>query len=341
MRFDKLLTAIDAHTEGNPERVVVSGIPRIPGESMLEKARFVRDNMDYLRTLLVYEPRGHSNMYASLLVPPTDPRADFGVIFMENGGYPTMCGHGTISICTVIVESGYVEVKEPETSITLDTPAGMVHASIAVADGRAQSVTFTNVPSFLYRKDVVVKIPKYGEIPCDIAYGGNFYAILSAKDAGIPISPQNATQIIDAGMLIWEAVNEQVQVQHPENPEINFIDFVEFTGPPTHELASRKNAVFTPPSGIDRSPCGTGTCAGMAALHARGELALHESFVHESIISTLYYGELIEETRVGAYPAVIPTVRGSAYIMGIQQIVVDPHDPFPRGFILGKERKPF
>jgi len=341
MKFNKMITAIDAHTEGNPERVVVAGIPVIPGESMLEKANFVRENLDHLRTLMVYEPRGHSNMYASLIIPPVDSRADFGVIFMENGGYPTMCGHGTISICTVLVEAGYVEAIEPFTQIVLDTPAGLVYAQVAVKDGHAESVTFTNVPAFLYKKDICIDVPKLGEIKCDIAYGGNFYVIVSGKDVGLDIRPQNAAEITRTGSMIWEAANEQITVCHPENPKINFINFVEFSGEPTHPKASLKNVVYTPPLGLDRSPCGTGTCAKMATLHAKDQLGINEEFVHESIISTLYFGKLLGETKVGDYQAVIPSIRGSAYVMGIQQFCVDPHDPFPRGFLLGKEIEPF
>jgi proline racemase len=339
MRFNRLLSAIDAHTVGNPERVVIGGAPMIPGKTMLEKAKYVRHHLDHLRTLLVDEPRGHGNMYASFLVPPTTEQADYGVIFMENGGYPTMCGHATIAICTVLVEAGFVEPQEPETVIVLDTPAGLVRAQAAVKDGKAQSVTFKNVPSFLYNSDVKVDVPNFGLLTVDIAYGGNFYAILPVESVGLHIAPEYASELVILGTQIWQTVNEQVSVQHPEKPEINCVNFVEFSGPSTHPGVTIKNAVVAPPLGMDRSPCGTGTCAKMATLHAKGELALNQQFVHESIIGTLFYGELIEETQVGEYRAVVPTIRGSAYIMGIQHFVLDPEDPFPAGFFLGKRDK--
>jgi proline racemase len=341
MKFSRFLTVIDAHTEGNPERILVGGIPSIPGKTMFDKAKYVRDHLDYLRTLLVFEPRGHDNMYASLLIPPADERADYGVIFLENGGYPTMCGHATISICSVLVEMGYVTVKEPETEIVLDTPAGLVHTRVTIQDGRAQSVTLKNVPSFLYKSDVIVNIQEFGNLSVDICYGGNFYAILPAEVVGLQIVPENAQKLIAAGAKIFQAVNEQVEVRHPENPQISGINFVEFSAPPTHPQATMKNVVIAPPLGMDRSPCGTGTCAKMAALFSKGKIGLHQKFIHESIIGTLFYGELLEETQVGDFQAVIPAVTGSAYIMGIQNLVVDPWDPFPAGFVLRTQGKLF
>ncbi len=339
MNLRKMLTAVDAHTAGNPERVVIGGAPPIPGKTMLEKAEYMRNNLDYLRTLLIHEPRGHSNMYASLLVPPTVDGADFGAMYLEPGGYATMCGHGTIAICTVLVEMGIVEAREPETEIILDTPAGLVRAKVAVKDGRAESVTIRNVPSFLYKRDAEVDVSDVGRVRVDIAYGGNFYAILSAESVGREITPEHANELISDGTKIWRAVNEQVEIHHPEEPEIDCVNYVEFSAPATHPKATMKNAVVVPPGGMDRSPCGTGTSAKMATLYSRGALGLNEEFVHESIIGSLFYGELIEETMIGKYPAVVPTIRGSAYIIGIQQVVVDPRDPFRAGFLLEKKEK--
>ena len=339
MNFAKIITAIDTHTEGNPERVVTGGIPAIPGETMLEKSKYARDNLDYLRTLLVHEPRGHSNMYAALLVPPTVAQADTGVLYLEPGGYVTMCGHGTIAICTVLVETGIIEAREPETEIVLDTPAGLVRAKVAVHDGRAESVTIQNVPSFLYKADVELDVRGVGRLKVDIAYGGNFYAILEADSVGLEVKTENVNEIILMGAKIWQAVNDQVEIHHPQEPQIDCVNYVEFSAPAAHPGATLKNAVVVPPAGLDRSPCGTGTSAKMAVLYTKGDLSLKEEFVHESIIGTLFYGQLIEETKVGEYPAVIPTIRGSAYITGIHQFVVDPRDPFPEGFHLGKIEK--
>lgn len=341
MNIKKVLTAIDAHTEGNPERVVTSGIPVIPGKTMLEKSKYARDNLDYLRRLLVHEPRGHANMYAALLVAPTVAEADFGVLYLEPGGYVTMCGHGTIAICTVLVETGMVAVQEPQTLIVLDTPAGLVHAAVAVKNGRAEFVTIRNVASFLYQADAEVNVAGLGRMRMDIAYGGNFYAILDAERVGLEIKPENANDFIALGTKIWRAVNEQIEIRHPDEPQIDCVNYVEFSGPPTHPRATLKNTVAVPPGGMDRSPCGTGTCAKMATLYARGKLGLHEEFVHESIIGSLFYGQLNAETKVGDYSAVDPTIRGSAYVTGMHQFVLDPHDPFPTGFQLGALEKQY
>ena len=339
MKFKKLFTVIDAHTVGNPERVVISNLPPIPGDTMMQKGIYLRDHMDYLRTILTHEPRGHANMYAALVIPPANPEADYGILYLEPGGYATMCGHGTIAICTVLVEMGLVEAKEPVTVIKLDTPAGLVEARVAVSDGSVDSVTILNVPSFLYKPDVTVDVPGLGKVIVDIAYGGNFYAILPAAQVGLKVSTENFRELIDYGTRIWDAVNEQIEIQHPLEPKINCVNYVEFYGPPEHPDAHVKNSVVVPPSGMDRSPCGTGTSAKMATLFARNELGLNEEFVHESIIGTLFYGNLIEQTTVGEFTAVVPTIRGSAYIMGINQLVIDPRDPFPNGFSIEKQEK--
>ena len=334
-----MITAIDTHTEGNPERVVTGGIPSIPGKTMLEKSKYARDNLDDLRSLLVHEPRGHSNMYAALLVPPTLEEADIGVLYLEPGGYVTMCGHGTIAVCTVLIETGIIEARGPETDIALDTPAGLVRARITVKDGRAEAVTLRNVPSFLYKKDIELEVSGVGLLKMDIAYGGNFYAIVEVERVGLELKTENINQLISVGTQIWQTVNERVEIHHPLEPQIDCINYVEFCAPATHPKATLKNAVVVPPAGMDRSPCGTGTCAKMATLYSKGELGLKEKFVHESIIGTLFYGELLAETKVGPYVAVVPTIRGSAYITGIHQFLVDPNDPFPEGFHLGKIEK--
>jgi len=339
MKFSRMLTAVDSHTGGNAERVVIGGVPPIPGNTMLEKLKYVRRNIDYLRTFLCHEPRGHGNMYASLLTPPTTPEAQFGVLYLEPGGYATMCGHGTIAICTVLVGMGLVEVKEPVTEIVLDTPAGVVRAQVDVKNGEATAVTVRNVPSFLYKADVEVAVPGLGKVTVDIAYGGNFYAILPAESVALVIHPENASEIIAMGTRIWRAVNEQIEIRHPESPEINCVNYTEFSTAATHPQATLKNAVVVPPSGIDRSPCGTGTSAKMATLWAKGKLRLNEEFVHESIVGSLFYGRLVEETKVGPFRAAVPTIKGSAWVMGIQQFVLAPDDPFPEGFLLAKKEK--
>lgn len=341
MKFKKMITAIDSHTEGEPARVVIGGIPDIPGNNMFEKKRYGEQNLDQLRTLLMYEPRGHSGMSGSIITQPTVEEADMGIVFIEVSGWLPMCGHGTIAACTVLVETGIIEAQEPVTKIVLDTPAGIVRARVKVEDGSVRGVTILNVPSFLYQSDVEVDVPTLGRVKLDIAWGGNFYAILPAESVGLEIAPEHAMDLIDYGRKIRQAIYEQVEVAHPENPLINRVTHVRFLAPPTRPEATMKNAVIYGPGQIDRSPCGTGTSAEMAARYAKGQLNLNEEFISESIIGTLFYGKLVEEAQLNSYKAVVPTISGRAYIMGIQQFVLDPKDPFPAGFYLGKREKLF
>jgi proline racemase len=336
MRMSKLITAIDSHTAGMPMRVITGGFPYVPGSTILEKMRYVREHYDELRSMIVLEPRGHAGMFAGLLTEPTVEQADVGVVFLNPGGYDTMCGHGTIAICTVMVEMGMVPVREPETTIVLDTPAGIVEAKVAVQDGNAESVSIQNVPSFLYQADVEVDVPGIGCIRMDVAYGGDlFYAILPADSVDLKVEPGCDSKIISIGRRIWDVIQENVEAQHPEIQAMRGFAGVMFSAPPSHPKATLKNACFGPPGFTDRSPCGTGTCAKMASLYSRGELGLNEDFIHESIVGTLFRGRLIGETSVGSFTAVVPIVTGSAYVTGIQQFILDSRDPFPGGLYLG------
>lgn len=337
MRLERLLTAVDAHTGGMPMRVVTSGFPHLPGDTLLKKQAYVRAHHDELRGLIVLEPRGHPGMFAAVLTEPVTDGADAGAVFLNPGGYDTMCGHGTMAIATVLAETGRVAMNEPVTEITLDTPAGTVTTSVDVEAGRAQSVTIRNVPSFLYDSEVEVEVPGLGRIEIDVAYGGDlFYAVLPAQAVGLQIEPEQNDAFISVGRRIWDAVSETVEAQHPEIPEMQGFAGVIFSGPPTDPEATLKNATFGPPGFVDRSPCGTGTCARMAVLHAKGELKLGQEFVHESIIGTLFRGKPVEATAVGGYKAIVPLVTGSAYITGFHHLVLDPHDPFPSGFYVGR-----
>ncbi|MGE5617708.1 MAG: 4-hydroxyproline epimerase [Sphingomonadaceae bacterium] len=335
MRFKRFFTAVDSHTVGEPARIIVGGIPFIPGDTMFEKKRYIEEQRDDLRQLLMYEPRGHSAMSGAIITQPTTPGADVGLVFIEVSGCLPMCGHDTIAACTVLLETGMVPAREPVTELVLDTPAGIVRAQVEVGDRGVKGVTFQNVPSFLVERDVEAEVPGIGRIVADVAYGGNFYAILPAEMVDLAVEPQNASAFVQAGRRIRSVLNDRLRVVHPENPQIEGISHVMFTAPPKDPRATAKNAVIYGPSGLDRSPCGTGTSARMAQLHARGRLALSQEFVHESIIGSLFWGKLVGETRVGGYPAVIPTIRGRAYISGFNTIVLDPEDPFPNGFLLG------
>jgi proline racemase len=318
--------AVDSHTEGMPTRVVIDGIGVLPGETMLErKINFERDR-DGIRLLLMREPRGHSAMSGAILQPPCRPEADWGVVFIEVSGCLPMCGHGTIGVATVLVEERLVTVTEPETVILLDVPAGLVRARVAVKDGRATQVTLENVPAYVVELDGRATGIRY-----DMAFGGNFYAIAEAAQVGLDVIPEQASRLIAAGLELMAAVPEPV---HPEDPAIRGCHHVIWTAPPTGGADGRA-ATAIHPGWVDRSPCGTGTSARMAALHARGTLALGQSFVHESIIGTRFTGRLVGKTSVANRPAVVPEISGRAWITGKGEYRLDPLDPFPEGFALG------
>jgi len=334
MRSDRVLHAVNSHTEGMPTRVITGGVGTLPGATMLErKTNFERDR-DSLRTLLMYEPRGHSAMSGAILQPPTRPDADYGVLYIEVSGCLAMCGHGTIGVATVLVETGMVAVSEPVTTLHLDTPAGLVRADVEVADGRAEAVTITNVPSFVVGLDLIVEVPGHGQLIFDLAYGGNFYAILPAADLGLELDPARAPALIATGLEVMAAINAQRRPVHPEQPQIAGCRHVVLTGPPSAG-ADGRGATVIHPGWIDRSPCGTGTSAHLAVLHARGELDLGTPFVNESLIGSRFTGQLVGETRVGDRAAVVPTIRGRAWITGTAQYLLDPSDPFPAGFLIG------
>jgi proline racemase len=324
----RALEAVDSHTEGMPTRVVTGGVDPIPGATMLDRKLHFEAHMDDLRLLLMREPRGHSAMSGAILQPATRVDADWGVLFIEVSGCLPMCGHGTIGVATVLVETGMVAVTEPETVVRLDTPGGLVEARVVVTDGRARGVTLRNVPSFLLERDRPV-----GDLVCDIAFGGNFYAIVSATAAGVELDPARAGELIERGREIMDAIEAGGVPVHPEDPRISGCRHVIFHAPGSNGAHAR-NATSIHPGWLDRSPCGTGTSARMAQLHARGELGLGEAFVNESVIGTRFTGRLVAETRVGDLPAVVPEITGRAWVTGTARYVLDADDPFPAGFAL-------
>jgi proline racemase len=316
MRAARVFHAVDSHTEGMPTRVITGGVGVLPGDTMLERKRRFEREQDHVRTLLMHEPRGHGAMSGAILQPPARPDADWGVVFIEVSGCLPMCGHGTIGVATVLVETGMVAVTEPETVVRLDVPAGLVEARVAVRDGRARSVTIRNVPAFLHARDQEAL-----GIPYDLAFGGNFYAIAPAAAAGLTVAPEHADALIERGLELMAAVGEPV---HPREPGIRGCRHVIWTS----DEPDGRSAVAIHPGWVDRSPCGTGTSARMAMLHARGELALGQPFVHRSIIGTAFTGRLVEEVDGG----VVPEITGRAWITGMGQYLLDPEDPFPHGF---------
>ncbi|MEU0003622.1 proline racemase family protein [Streptomyces sp. NPDC006314] len=334
MRTRHVFHAVDSHTEGMPTRVITGGVGVVPGATMAERRIHFGEHMDHLRTLLMYEPRGHAAMSGAILQPPTRPDADFGVLFIEVSGLLPMCGHGTIGVATVLVETGMVAVTEPVTTVRLDTPAGLVTAEVQVVDGAAKAVTLTNVPAFCSALDRAVPVPGYGTVTYDLAFGGNFYAFVPLEALDLPFDRARKDDLLAAGLAIMDAINAGPERPvHPERPEIAGVKHVYLAAPGSDARHSR-HAMAIHPGWFDRSPCGTGTSARMAQLHARGQLPLGRDFINESFIGTRFIGRLTEETVVGSVPAVVPTVTGRAWITGTAQYFLDPDDPFPGGFLL-------
>jgi len=304
---------------------------------MAEKMIYARNELDGLRGLLMLEPRGRQDMYGALLTTPADPGADFGLIFMNTQQYTTMCGHAVIGTATTVVETGMIQAVEPETTVVFDTPVGLVHTRARIEGGRVRGVSFDNTPVFVYQLDARLSVPGLGELWADIVYSGGFFALVEAQRIGLELAPANARALADLGTRLRHEANTQLSVQHPELPFVNTIDAVEFHGPAERQangaLHARNAAIFGERT-IDRSPCGTGTCARMAVLHARGELEVGQRFASESIIGTRFNGQITGETRVGEYQAIVPRVAGRAYLTGFHQFVLDPDDPFPHGFSL-------
>ncbi|MFE5327612.1 proline racemase family protein [Embleya sp. NPDC056575] len=333
MRSRHVYHAVDSHTEGMPTRVITGGIGVIPGATMAERRSHFMAELDHIRTLLMYEPRGHGAMSGAILQPPTRPDADYGVLFIEVSGCLPMCGHGTIGVATVLVETGMVEVVEPVTTVRLDTPAGLVVARVEVRDGAARSVTLRNVPAYAHELDATVDVPGLGAVTYDMAYGGNFYAILPIEKVGLPFDRAEGTRILETGLAIMAAINEQARPVHPEQPEFAGCHHVQFLAPGSDAALSR-NAMAIHPGWFDRSPCGTGTSARIAQLAARGELTVGQAFVNESFIGTRFRGRIVAEAEVGGRPAVVPEITGRAWITATAQYLLDPEDPFPAGFRL-------
>jgi proline racemase len=334
VRARRVLSAVDSHTEGMPTRVVTGGVGVIPGATMEQRRQHFLIHLDDLRTLLMYEPRGHSAMSGAILQPPTRPDADVGVLFIEVSGCLPMCGHGAIGVATVLVETGAVPVQSPVTTVRLDTPAGLVVAEVAVRDdGAATAVTLRNVPSFPVALDATVGVPGFGDVRYDLAFGGNFYAIVALAELGLPFERSAAPRLLEAGLSIMEAINVKERPIHPEDAGINGCHHVYLAAPGSDAHHSR-HAMAIHPGWFDRSPCGTGTSARMAQLWARGELPLHRDFINESYLGRHFVGRLVEETTVGGAPAVVPTVTGRAWVTGTASYLLDPEDPFPAGFLL-------
>jgi trans-L-3-hydroxyproline dehydratase len=328
------ITTVDAHAAGEPLRVITGGFPALPGETILEKRRYARENLDHLRTALMWEPRGHADMYGCIVTEPVTPDGALGVIFMHNEGFSTMCGHGILALTKVLLDTGMLEEPGAEVEIRMDTPAGRVTAKANRRGGVVEQVSFLNVPSFVYRTDQQVDVPGIGSIKLDIAFGGAFYAFVQAQDAGVGLTTQDFRELIDKGMRIKQAVMEQVEIRHPMENDLSFLYGTIFVGQAQHAGNHSRNVCVFADGEVDRCPTGTGISGRAAIHHARGELEMSKQFVVESILGTTFSGEIVDVTTFGGYRAVVPKVSGSAYICGRNEYLFDPNDPLAAGFIL-------
>jgi proline racemase len=328
------ITTIDAHTAGEPFRVITGGYPDLPGDTILERRRYAREHLDHLRTALMWEPRGHADMYGCIITPPVSPEADIGILFMHNEGYSTMCGHGIIGIAKVALETGLLPVAEPETTVRIDTPAGLVTAHARVEGEQVTRVRFHNVPSFVLALDQAAEVPGLGQVRYDIAFGGAFYAFVQAEDVGVTCTPEDFRPLIEKGLAIKRAVMADRPIPHPFEPDLSFLYGTIFVGPPQDKGAHSRNVCIFAEGEVDRCPTGTGVSARLAIHHARREIGVGEPMVVESIIGTRFVGRIVETMSFGPYPAIIPEVEGTAHITGRHEFLIDPADPLRNGFIL-------
>lgn len=322
---------IDGHTCGNPVRLVAGGGPILNGNTMMEKRAHFLEEFDWIRKGLMFEPRGHDMMSGSILYPPTREDCDIAILFIETSGCLFMCGHGTIGTVTMALEHGLMTPKTPGL-LKLDTPAGLVTAEYTMKDGFVEEVRITNVPSFLYKTGLEVECPDLGPLKVDVAYGGNFYAIVEPQENYRDMEDHSALDFIKWSPVLRQRLNEKYTFEHPENPGINRLSHMLWTGRPKHPEAHARNAVFYGEKAIDRSPCGTGTSSRMAQLFARGDLKVGDDFVHESIIGSLFKGRVEKETAVGNFKAMVPSIGGWARMTGYNTIFIDDRDPFAHGF---------
>lgn len=333
----RTLTTIDAHAAGEPLRIVTSGVPRLRGATILDRRREMLEQYDDLRRVLMWEPRGHADMYGAILTPPVTPEADYGVLFMHNEGYSTMCGHGIIALTSVLVETGAVElsaVSDQRSGVTIgyDTPAGFVRARASLRDGLVDQVAFENVASFVYHQAVEIETA-YGATSVPVVFGGAFYALVDARSGGLTVEPGNVRELIDYGMTVKHAVEATLEVVHPEEPELTGIYGTIITGGRT-EGADGRNVTIFADGEVDRSPCGTGTAARLAWLYATGQIGLDQPYVHESIIGARFTGRVLRETTVADLPAIVPEIAGRGYITGYHTFVIDHDDPVRHGFLV-------
>jgi proline racemase len=337
VRFSKVLSVVGCHAEGEVGNVVTGGIGDVPGRTMFDKRQYLEHHRDDIRKLLLREPRGAVTRSVNVVLPSSHPDAQLGYVVMESTEYPAMSGSNTICVATVLLETGILPAEEPETRLVLESPAGLIRLRCTVRDGKVTSVRFTNQPAFVYHLDAKVEVAGIGSLSADVAWGGMAYVLVDAASLGFALTPDESYDLCVTGQRIKQAAAAQISAVHPENPEYAGITQTEFTMPAGRDadgVLTARNAVVVSPGRIDRCPCGTGTSARLAVMHARGEISAGERFVHTSIIGSRFDSVIESRTRVSGIDAVVPSVAGQAWITDVSQVGIDPTDPFPEGYTL-------
>lgn len=330
-RYPQGLTTIDSHTAGEPTRLIVAGLPDIPGATMAGKRSYFMEHLDHVRLLLTREPRGHRDMLAAAVTAPCSPDADFGLVYMDARRYPFLCGHATIGAVTTLIECGVLKPSGDEMQVLVDTPSGPMHTLARLVNGKVASVTFQSVPSFVAARDRSLQVAELGRVSVDLVCVGGFFVMVDAQKAGLHIVPEEGPKLIDMGMRIIEAANSQLEVRHPLRPEVKSIDVAEIHDTRDGEGLS---AVVYGASHLDRSPCGTGTTAKITLLHAKGELGKGETFLNRSMLGAAFSGMIVDTPNVGEYPGVVVAIEGTAHMTGMHFFCSDSTDPYPQGFLL-------
>jgi proline racemase len=334
MKITKSISTVEVHTGGEAFRIVTSGLPKMPGKTIVARRAWLREHADHIRRALMFEPRGHADMYGGYLTEPVSEGADFGVIFVHNEGYSDHCGHGVIGLATAAVELGWIERTSPETRVGIDAPCGFIEAFVQWDGDHAGNVRFVNVPSFIWQRDVTVETPSFGSVTGDIAFGGAFYFYTDGAPFDLPIRESAIDKLIQFGAEVKAAANAAVKVEHPEIPELNHIYGTIIANQPRHAGSTQANCCVFADREVDRSPTGSGTAGRVAQLYLRGLLRKDETLINESVIGTVFKGRVLSETKLGAFDAVIPEVEGNAYICGFANWIIDDRDPLTYGFLV-------
>jgi proline racemase len=332
-----IITTLDAHAAGEPLRIITGGLPEVKGATILERRRYMLEHLDYIRHALMWEPRGHYNMYGCVTTEPVSPEADLGVLFMHNEGYSTMCGHGIIALVTALLETGAFPATGQLTPINLDTPAGLVRATAYLdGSGHVERVAFLNVPSFLFARDVELKLPKYGTLLVDVAFGGAFYAFISSEKVGLKVRPENVEQLVEVAEAIKSAVNAAISIEHPIESDLSFVYGTILIDTPENPAHYSRNVCVFADAEVDRSPTGTGVSARLALHHARGEITDGQEIIVESILGSesTFRGKVVGRAKVGPYDAIVPEVSGQAFITGQHTFIIDKRDELGKGFLM-------